>query len=290
MSPNMVGAVVMMASMACFTLNDTLIKLTDGQIPLAQLVVMRGVMTLALILTFGRFLGAMHFNMSRRDWKWVGLRSASELATTYFFLNALLNMPLPNVTAILQVVPLCVTLASAVVFREQVGWRRMGAVGVGFIGVLLIVRPGTDGFTVWSVYALMAMLFVTIRDLITRQLSADVPSMTVTLITALTITTAACVALVGGGSPLVEVDTGQVALLAGSAIFIMGGYYFSILVMRIADVSATAPFRYTGLIWALIIGWFVLGDWPAPLTLIGAGIVVGTGLFTLYRERIVARG
>lgn len=285
----MLGALVMMASMACFTLNDTLIKLTDGEIPLAQLLVMRGGMTLALILTFGRFLGAVHFNMSQRDWMWIALRSASELATTYFFLNALLNMPLPNVTAILQVVPLCVTLASAVVFREQVGWRRMAAVGVGFIGVLLIVRPGTDGFTVWSVYALMAMLFVTIRDLITRQLSPDVPSMSVTLVTALTITTAALLALVGGGAPLVAVDAGQVALLAGSAVFIMGGYYFSILVMRIADASATAPFRYTGLIWALIIGWFVFGDWPASLTLIGAAIVVGTGLFTLYRERIISR-
>lgn len=290
MRRNLLGAGVMMASMAFFVVNDTMIKLTGGQVPLFQLVVMRGALVVVLVLAFGRWLGAMHFNIARRDWLWIILRSIAELLITYFFLNALFNMPLANVNAIMQVVPLSVTLASAVVLRERVGWRRMLAVSIGFMGVMLIVRPGTDGFNVWSVYALAAVVGVTARDLITRQLSPTVPSMTVTLVTALTITVAAAGVVAVTDTPWVALDIRLAALIAGSAVAILGGYYSSILVIRVADVAATAPFRYSGLVWALIIGWFVFGDWPGWLTLIGAAVVVGTGLFTLYRERVALRG
>jgi len=117
--------------------------------------------------------------------------SAAEVGASYFFLTALFNMPLANLTAILQCVPLTGTLASALFLREAVGWRRMVAIAVGFIGVLLIVKPGADGFNVWSLYAVIAMLGVTFRDLITRKLSPSVPSMTVTMVTALTVLIAA---------------------------------------------------------------------------------------------------
>ena len=283
MSPNMIGALLMMASMACFTLNDSLIKLTAGAIPLFQLLFLRGVMTSILIIALRGRLGAMHFNTAPRDWVLIGLRTGAEVLTAYFFLSALLNMPLANVTAILQVLPLSVTLASALFLREAVGWQRMAAIGIGFIGVLLIVKPGADGFNIWSIYALVAMFFITARDLITRQLSADVPSMTVTLVTALAVMGAAGLASLT--QPWVGVSITQASLIAGSALFILGGYYFSIQVMRAADVSFTAPFRYTGLIWALLIGYLVFDHWPDQMTLAGACIVVATGLFTLYRER-----
>lgn len=287
MSPNMLGAVLMMASMACFTLNDTFLKLTAGAIPLFQLLFLRSALTTVLILALKDRFGVVHFNISRRDWMLIGLRSLSEVLTAYCFLNALFNMPLANLTAILQVLPLSVTLASALILREAVGWQRMAAIGVGFIGVLLIVKPGSDGFTIWSVYGLLAMLLVTARDLITRKLSADVPSMTVTLVTALSVMGAAGLASLSAA--WVAVTLTQTWLIVGSSVFILGGYFFSIQVMRVADVSFTAPFRYTGLIWALIIGWFVFGDWPGWATLTGAAIVVATGLFTLYRERKLAR-
>ncbi len=283
MSPNMIGALLMMASMACFTLNDSLIKLTAGAIPLFQLLFLRGVVTSILIIALRGRLGVMHFNIAPRDWALIGLRTGAEVLTAYFFLSALLNMPLANVTAILQVLPLSVTLASAVFLREAVGWQRMAAIGIGFIGVLLIVKPGADGFNIWSIYALVAMFFITARDLITRQLSPDVPSMTVTLVTALAVMGAAGLASLT--QPWVGVSIPQASLIAGSALFILGGYYFSIQVMRAADVSFTAPFRYTGLIWALLIGYLVFDHWPDQMTLAGACIVVATGLFTLYRER-----
>ncbi|WP_299049092.1 DMT family transporter [uncultured Tateyamaria sp.] len=282
MSPNTLGALLMMASMASFTLNDTLIKLTGGAVPLMQLLVIRGVLSSILIVALARWLGRIHFRIARRDWGLIALRSLAEVGAAYFFMTALLNMPLANVTAILQVLPLTVAVGAALVFREPLGWRRMSAILLGFMGMLLIVRPGPEGFSLWSVYALIAVACVTVRDLATRRLSPDVPSMTVTLVAALTVMAFAGVA--STTTTWVPLDTRMALLISGASVFIIGGYFFSVQVMRVGEISFIAPFRYTGLVWALVLGWLVFGDWPSSLTLTGAAIVVATGLFTLYRE------
>lgn len=287
MSPNMRGALLMMASMAAFTLNDTCIKATDKALPLFQLLTIRGVLSTLLIYGLARSLGTLRFDLSRRDWTLVALRSLSEVAAAYFFLTALLNMPLANVTAILQVLPLTVTLGAALFFREPLGWRRMVAILVGFCGMLLIVRPGAEGFGIDAIYALLAVLCVTARDLATRRMSADAPSMTVTLSASVSVLLFSAVASTGvEWQPL---DMRLTLLLIGSSFFVLGGYLFSVMAMRMGDVSFVSPFRYTGLLWALVLGFVVFGDWPTDLTLIGAGIVVATGIFTLYRERKVAQ-
>ncbi|WP_299781014.1 DMT family transporter [uncultured Roseobacter sp.] len=283
MSPNLAGALLMMASMACFTINDALIKMTGGALPLFQLLVLRGVLASLLIALLAWSRGAFRPRVAPQDWFWIGFRSLSEVGAAYFFITALLNMPLANITAILQVLPLTVTLGSALFFREAVGWRRMSAIAIGFCGMLLIVRPGPDGFTLWSLYALIAVLCVTARDLSTRRLSSHVPSLLVTFSASLMVLVAA--ALASLSIDWVPVSTQLGTLIAASSLFIVGGYYFSVQVMRAGDVSFIAPFRYTGLIWALVLGWLVFGDWPSTLTLLGAGIIVATGLFTLYRER-----
>lgn len=283
MSPNLAGALLMMASMACFTINDALIKATGGAVPLFQLLVLRGILATLLIAVLAWSRGAFRPRIARQDWFWIGFRSLSEVGAAYFFITALLNMPLANITAILQVLPLTVTLGSALFFREAVGWRRMSAIAIGFCGMLLIVRPGPDGFTLWSLYALIAVLCVTARDLSTRRLSSQVPSLLVTFSASLTVLVAAWLAALSIDWVPVSPQLGT--LIAASSLFIVGGYYFSVQVMRTGDVSFIAPFRYTGLIWALVLGWLVFGDWPSALTLLGAGIIVTTGLFTLYRER-----
>ena len=165
MSPNLKGALLMMASMACFTVNDAFLKATGGALPLFQLLFLRGILATTLIALLAYSRGALTLGVSRRDGWLIAGRSASEIGAAYFFVTALLNMPFANVTAILQILPLAVTLGAALFFNEPVGWRRFLAIGVGFAGMLLIVRPGTDGFTVWSVYALITVVFVTARDL-----------------------------------------------------------------------------------------------------------------------------
>lgn len=277
----------MMASMAFFTFNDTLLKLTNGAVPLFQLLCIRGLITCGLIwITRGK-IGTLHFRIDRRDWILIAIRAGMEVVIAYFFLNALLNMPLANMTAIMQVVPLSVTLASALVLGEAVGWRRMLAIAVGFGGVMLIVKPGAEGFNIWSIYALIAVVGVTIRDLVTRRLSPLVPSMTVTLMTALAVMVAAGLASLG--APWVSIAPATGMLIAGSAVCVLAGYFCSIQVMRTGDVSFIAPFRYTGLIWALVLGWFIFDEWPTLQTMIGAVIVVGTGVFSFYRERKLSR-
>ncbi len=287
MSPNTLGALLMMASMACFTANDALVKIIGSDLPLMQLLLLRGLLTTAIIYIVARRLNGLRFDVSPKDRGLIALRSGAEVLTAFFFLQALIHLPLANATAILQVLPLTVSLGAAIFLGEKLGWRRLVAILVGFLGMLLIVRPGPDGFSIWSIYAVIAVFGVTLRDLATRRLSADVPSMTVTLAAAVAIVVFSAVGSLGTDWQPMTPRLG--ALIVGAAVFVLGGYYFSVQVMRVGDIAAIAPFRYTSLVCALIIGWLVFGDWPDPITLVGAAIVVATGLFTLYRER-VSRG
>ncbi len=273
----------MMGSMAAFTVNDTLVKAVGADLPLFQLVTLRGILATVLIYALAGHLGALHLRFPRRDKVLILLRCMTEIGVTFFFLTALMHMPLANVTAVLQALPLTVTLGAALVFGEQVGWRRMTAIGIGFLGMLLIVRPGPDGFSIHAIYALMSVVCITARDLLTRRMSAEVPSMVVTLATSLAVTLTAALASVTTGWVPVSAESG--VLIVAAAGFILMGYLFSVMVMRVGEVGFVAPFRYSGLIWALLLGWAVFGDWPDPVTLLGAGLVVAAGLFTLFRER-----
>ncbi|MCW9044446.1 MAG: DMT family transporter [Pseudopelagicola sp.] len=281
MSDNMKGALLMMCSMAAFTFNDTCIKAMGPGMPLFQLLALRGLVTSVLIFALARAYGAIRLNLPAQDWGLIALRTTAEIGAAFFFITALRNMPIANVTAVLQVLPLTVTLGGYLFFREAVGWRRLSAILIGFCGMLLIVRPGPDGFDQFSLYALAAVVCVTVRDLSTRRMSAVVPSLTVTLSASLG------VLLFSGVASLwdtwVPVSPRDAALIGGASLFIIGGYFFSVMVMRVGQVSFVAPFRYTGLLWALLMGVVVFGDWPDPITLLGATIVVVTGVFTLLR-------
>ncbi len=284
MTPNMKGALLMMGSMAAFTINDTIVKSVGQEVPLFQLVAMRGSLATILVFVLARYLGALHLRFSPHD-RWLVLaRCLAELSVTFFFLTALMHMPLANVTAVLQALPLTVTMGAALFFGESVGWRRTLAIAVGFVGMLLIVRPGPDGFSIYSIYALIAVASVTIRDLITRRMSAEVPSMVVTLATSLAVTVSFGVASAVQGWVPVTPTSG--AMIASAAVFVLLGYLFSVMVMRVGEVGFVAPFRYSSLIWALALGWFVFGDWPDALTMAGAALIVGAGLFTLFRQKL----
>lgn len=286
-SDNLTGALLMMAAMASFVLNDTVMKLLSGDVPLYQLLFLRGILTTIAVGIMAWRMKALRLRLPRRDVRLVFWRVLSEIGAAYFFLTALFNMPLANITAILQAMPLTITLAAALVFGEAIGWRRMLAILAGFIGVMLIVRPGTDGFNVYSLYGLAAVACITVRDLTTRKLSSETPSMFVTLLTSLAIMVV--FGLASLGAEWVPMSAQSYGLTAVAAFFVIGGYLFSIMVMRVGEISYVAPFRYTGLIFALILGYLAFGDWPDAITLTGAAIIVGSGLFTLYREAALGR-
>lgn len=277
----------MMAGMAAFTVNDAFMKSLSGELPLMQAVFLRGIGTTAFLYLLARGLNGMRLRMPKRDVGIVALRVIGEVSSAWFFITALFHMPLANVSAILQALPLTITLAGAVFLREPVGWRRMFAILVGFFGVLLIVRPGAEGFTIFSLYALAAVACVTLRDLATRRISREVPSLTVAFLSSVAVMLfGALGSLAGQWAP---VTTPAAWSLAGATVFLILGYVCSVMVMRAGDIGFVAPFRYTALIWALVLGYLMFGDWPDALTLAGAAIVAATGLFTLWRERRVGR-
>ncbi|SFR65477.1 DMT family transporter [Litoreibacter janthinus] len=292
LSDNTRGAVFMMGSMTAFTLNDACMKSLSGEIPLFQALVLR---SLAVIVFLGFMAwrgGAFRTRIAPRDQFLIGLRTAVEIGAAFFFISALFHLPIADVTAILQALPLTVTLAGALFLGEAVGWKRLTAILVGFVGVLLILQPPFlfgegSGFSIYSIYVLLAVACVTVRDLCARRISAAVPSMTIALAAAVGV---ASLGAVGSVTQAWQpVSTMSALWLAGASFFVIGGYIFSVSAMRSGEISFVAPFRYTSLVAALLLGLILFGDWPDALTLLGSGIVVATGLFTLYRERATAR-
>ncbi len=284
-SDNVRGAVFMAVCMAFFVFNDAVMKLAAGQFSLFQAMFLRGIAATTMIGLIAWYQNALFYTISRKDRRILILRIIAEVGATLTFLNALFNMPLANATAILQALPLVVTLAAALFLREAVGWRRYLAIIIGFSGVLIIVRPGVEGFNIFSVSAIAAVLFVTLRDLATRQLSVGIPSVLVTFLASFMVMTTGAVL-----SPLMEwkpVEISSLFLLFIAAVFIIFGYLFSVMAMRVGEIGFVSPFRYTILIWAIILGYVVFGDIPDNWTIFGTTIVVATGMFTFYRERQV---
>lgn len=272
----------MMASMTAFTVNDAFMKMLAGTLPLFQALTLRGVgVVLALLLLCAAF-NQLRFNGTRRDWRLIGWRAVAEATAAVCFLTALFNMPLAELSAILQALPLTVSLAGVVFLGETLGWQRMSAIAIGFIGVMLIIQPGGANFNTFSLLGLAAVAAVTARDLAARQLSKDAPTLFVALVTSTFVTiVSAILSLFVDWQP---VSLGSAGFLAASSLTIIGGYVFSISAMRVGEIAAVAPFRYTSLVVALILGVLIFKERPDFLSLIGAAIVVATGLFMLFRE------
>lgn len=281
------GALLMMASMAAFTLNDACIKALSGTAPFFQIVFLRGLITLPMFLALGWSMRAIRLPQNARDRRLLLARTGAEIGAVYFFLNALFNMPIANATAILAILPLAVTLAGALFLGEPVGWRRLAAICVGMAGVLLIIRPGAEGFTIYSIYVVVAVVFVVARDLTARRLGNDVRSIFAAIVGAVGVTIFAGIGSLS--ETWVAFGTGDVLLLTAAGVFILVAYVCSVMTMRVGEIGFVTPFRYTSLLWALVLGLVFFGEWPQPLTLLGAGIVVATGIFTLAREQALRR-
>ena len=212
------------------------------------------------------------------------MRVIGEVGGAVSFLAAITHLPLANTSAILQALPLPITLGAALAFREPVGWRRWLAIGAGFIGVLIIVRPGAAGFNQFSLFALTSVVFCAVRDLATKQIPTHIPSLFITLLTTVTVTAAGAAILVplGGWTP----PSGRaLGLLALAAVLVLIGYQCIIMALRTGDISAVAPFRYSALLWAMLLGYLVFGDVPDGMMVTGASIIVLSGLYAFYRER-----
>lgn len=287
LSPNLRGALFMALSMVGFAINDALLKLVLSTASQYQAMLVRGAFATVLIAIVAWGQGAFRFRRHVLH-PMVGLRAFGELGSTLTFLAALQNMPLANVSAVLQALPLAVSMGAALFLGETVGWRRWLAIMIGFSGVLVIVRPGMEGFDSYALLALACVFFCTVRDIATRRIPDHVPTTLVSTVTSVAVTCAGLmlVLMFEGWQPLGATNW---KLLAGAAILVVIGYQFSILGMRTGDISFVAPFRYTALLWSIVLGFLLFGDVPDTAMIIGASIVVASGLYTLYRERVVGK-
>ncbi len=280
------GILSMIASMVLFICNDALIKHVSESLPTGQIIFLRGLSATLLIAAMAVALGAWRQMPAVFD-RPVLARAAIDSLGTFLYLLALFNMPIANVTAVNLSVPLMLTVCAAFLLREQVGWRRWSAVVAGFVGVLLVVQPAAAGFNWFALVALAATATHAARDLLTRRIRAGIPSIIVTLSTAIVVTVAAAgVSAIEGWQPL---PMRQLALLIVASAFLSGGYYLVIDCMRHGELSVVAPFRYTAMLWALLLGYFVWGDVPNLLAWFGIALLVGSGLYIFHREQVRRR-
>ena len=280
---NLFGAIFMSIAMLGYISNDTVIKYFASDLPVSQTIFIRGIFVTILISIFCWQRTAFRNSIKKRDWPLVIIRTAVDLCATLLFLTALFNMPLANASAILQTLPLSVTLLGALLLGETFGRYRAIAILVGFLGAILIIKPGSSGFNNYSLFAVAAVLFITVREITTRKISKESSTLLITLITAASIT-------VGGafGGLLSQnwlpVPMETILGLIMASIFIFVAYYFSIPAMQFGDISFVSPFRFTLMIWAVLFGFLFFNEIPDRLTVIGLIIVVAAGIFTYYRE------
>ncbi|MGM0584294.1 MAG: DMT family transporter [Pseudomonadota bacterium] len=284
---NLRGAGFMSASMFGFACNDAIMKFLAPEMGLFQAILIRSLFALALVAALAWRFGALGRWPPRRDLPWMALRSLGEIGATAFYLSALMRMPMGNVSAIVQSLPLVITLFGALFLGERVGWRRWSAVLAGFAGVLMIVRPGGEAFDPASGFAFAAMLCFLLRDLATRQVSGATPSLLITLVT--TIGVGAMGGIGAAWQGWTPVDPGQFGGLALAALFIFAGYFGGVMAMREGEIGFISPFRYAILVWSLLLGFLVFDERPDALTLLGAATIVGAGLYAFWRERRAAQ-
>lgn len=279
---NIRGAVLMIVSTLTFVANDTVMKFVVQELPLYESMALRGAFVLPLLVAYALYSGALSLRIPRHDRGTLALRTVADVVSSVLYLLALQQMPLANLSAIIQSLPLLVTLAAAVFFGERLGPWRIGAILVGFVGVLIILRPGTAAFDVWSALAVAAVLLIALRDMVTRRFDAAVSSTTISIYAAGSVMLFALAMAPTEDWRLPTVA--ETGLLMLSAALITVGYMTAIATMRVGEISFVAPFRYSSLIWAVMFGLLVFGEWPDLWTQIGSALIVAAGLLTIWRE------
>lgn len=281
-SDNLRAALLMTAGMAAFALSDACMKGLGGHMPLLQAMTLRG-LGVSLVLGTLAWRGVAATRVGLRDWRLMGLRAVAEMGCAWLYLSALLLMPIANVSAAFQALPLAVTVAGALALGERVAPWRWAVIGLGFAGVLVVLRPGGEGWGWPAALVLASVACVTGRDLLSRLISPGVPSVLVAATTAAGVT-----ALSAAGSLLVDwapVEGVAGLLLAGSVAMLVVGYVAVVAAMRRGDISFVAPFRYSNLLAATAVGAVCFGTWPDVVTGLGAAVVVGSGLLMILGER-----
>lgn len=279
---NFKGALLMTLAMAGFTVNDAMVKVVTPDMNTGQIMFVRGLLTAALVFAVALRMGALRPLRTLLD-PHLALRTAGELISSITYVSALGMIPLPNASAIMQAMPLAVAMGAALFLNEAVGWRRWIAILVGFAGVLVIIRPGAEGFTAGSLLVVGSVLSSATRDIATKKIDPEIPALFISAVTACVVALFGAILIVpfGGWRPVPPADIG---LLALGAAGLFAGYQTLVMAMRSGEISFIAPFRYTSLLWAIVLAAVLLSEFPDRWMLAGSAIVIAAGLYSFYRE------
>jgi drug/metabolite transporter (DMT)-like permease len=282
---NLRGILFMILAMAGFAFEDLFIKTLSAHLPVSEIILILGSTgsIIFLIIALLQRAPIIHKDLLNR---YVITRTVLELFGALFFVIAIALTPLSSASAILQITPLLVTIGAAVFFRENVGWRRWTAVLIGFIGVLLILRPGFGGFMPASIFALLGAMFLAGRDLATRAMEVKLPSVTIALYAFLAFGISG-IFIMPFNSAMIALTSTDIMYFIGASAFGVIAYYSLVIASRIGEMSVISPFRYSRIVFAMLLSILVLKENPDSLTLIGATIIVVSGLYTFLRENVL---
>ena len=280
------AGLLMVCAMGSFVCNDTIVKIVGKHLPVGELIALRGVMAMAILTAICASQGLLG-DLPKIRQKNVLLRSTCDLFATIAFVTALVHMPIANLTSVMQAVPLVVALLSMLFLGEEVGWRRMIAIVGGFIGVLMIVKPSVSNVSVYEVLALAIVLFVAVRDLLTKTIPARIPVFVIALANAGFVTVGGVALMLFQGAQRPE--AWEVGLLALAACFLSAGYLLMVATLRLGELTGTAPFRYSVMVFAIISGVVVFGEFPDWIAILGMVLIVVCGLYAAHREALRSR-
>lgn len=278
--------IFMVLAMALFAANDAGTKLAVREIPVSEVMVLRGGFALVFLALILWWRGELRDTPKIFDWQ-VSLRGFAEALNGVLLISALALIPLGNVITIIQLVPFIMTIIAAVTIGEHVGWRRWIAVGAGFAGVLFVVKPATGAFDAGSLFALVATFTILLRDMLARSIGGRVPAFVVALASIL-----AGVAVGAAGAFFQAWKwPGAITLLSclASGIFLVLAQYFIVLAYRGTELSAVAPFRYSIVLFAVIYGFIFFREVPDALSFAGMAIIIIAGIYMLHREAMRSR-
>jgi drug/metabolite transporter (DMT)-like permease len=285
-SANLTGALWMVAAMAGFAVEDVFLKAAAKHMPLGQVLLVFGLIGATAFALLAARKGERVFHPSALS-RPLLIRSGFEVTGRLFYSLAIALTPLSVASAILQATPLVVVAGAALIFGETVGWRRWLAILIGFAGVLVILRPGLDGFNALSLLTILGLIGFAGRDLATRAAPPVLSNLQLGIYGLSMLAVAGAILLgISGGAKVP--DAMGAGLVLATSFFGVFAYFALTVAMRTGDVSAVTPFRYTRLVFAMILGTLVFGEHPDGPTLIGSALVVGAGIYALvYGRRAV---
>ncbi len=281
---NFRGAALMVLSMLGFALEDMFIKLLADAVSVGQILTMLGIGGSAV---FGAIVLLQRQPLFSRTMLSgpIALRAIGEVVGTIGFVSAIVLTPISSASAILQATPLAVTLGAALFLAEPVGWRRWSAIIVGLFGVLLIIRPGMESFSILSLLAVLGVLGLATRDIATRRIPGSISTMQLSFLGFVVIIPSGLILMQATGSTFTAFNGIEWTYFLSGLTIGLFAYYAIVAAMRVGEVSFVTPFRYARLLFALIIGVVIFGESPDTLTLVGAAIIVASGIYTVWRER-----